>query len=60
MTSGREPIDWADHNDIVQSLDTRFRDQAITEDEYRRGLARQGFNATDIEQKIKENKPHGV
>ena len=60
MTSDREPTDQEAHREIVDGLNFRFREREINEDEYRKGLARQGFNATDIEQLIKENKPHGV
>jgi len=48
----REPFNFAENKEITESLHKRFLDKVISEEEYRRGLARQGFNATEIEAEI--------
>ncbi len=48
----KQPFNYSEHREILQSLHQRFRAGDISEEEYRRGLARQGFNATEIEAEI--------
>lgn len=40
--------------EIVDSLGTELREGQIKEDQYRQGLGRLGFNATDIEAYLRE------
>ena len=49
---GKEPFNYNEFKEITESLHHMFRGKQITEDEYRRGLARHGFNATAIDAEV--------
>ena len=52
MVRSLDGMSWNDWNEEVQVVHTRFKNKEIEETEYRKLLARYGFNATEIEAEI--------
>lgn len=44
----------AEIQELIAYLGVELREQKISEDEFRRGVAKYGFNATDIDQLVSE------
>lgn len=59
MRRDRMDLDYQEHKELWEALNARFNNGEISEDQYRRNLARLGFNATEIEEEVKQNKSIG-
>jgi hypothetical protein len=50
-------ISSTERREMMEEICEAFHDMLITEDELRQQLGKLGYNATDIEENIEENRP---
>lgn len=57
MTFNREPLDPQEFRELCDAAHYRFRNEEIDENEYRRLLAKLGFNAVESDREVELRRP---